>query len=59
MESNLDIRKAIFSNNIKKWKIAECLGITDGNFSRMLRKELSTEQKSKILEIIDNLKKGE
>lgn len=59
METNSDIRNAIFSSNIKKWKIAECLGIADSNFSRMLRKELSAEQKTKILEIIENLKKGE
>ena len=59
MENNLDIRNAIFSNNIKKWQIAEKLGMTDSNFSRLLRKELSQEQKERILSIIEKLKKGE
>lgn len=59
MENNLDIRNAIFSSNIKKWQIAEKLGMTDSNFSRLLRKELSQEQKERIISIIEELKKGE
>ncbi len=54
MENNIEIRNAIFSNNIKKWEIASKLGVTDSTFSRMLRTELSKEKKEKILEIIKN-----
>lgn len=54
MENNIEIRNAIFSNNIKKWEIANKLGVTDSTFSRMLRTELSKEKKEKILEIIKN-----
>ena len=43
--NNLDIRKAIERNNIKYWQIADKLGITDGNFSRLLRKELEISDK--------------
>lgn len=59
MENNVEIRNQIFSNNLKKWKVAEMLGITDSSFSRMLRKELSEEQKNKIMNIIERMKKGE
>lgn len=59
MENNIQIRKEIFSYNLKKWKIAELLGITDSTFSKMLRKELSKEQKNKVLAIIEKLKRGE
>lgn len=59
METNLEIRNAIISNKVKKWQIAEKLGITDSNFSRLLRKELSLEQKEHIISIIEELKKGE
>lgn len=59
MENNIEIRNAIFSNNIKKWKIANKLGITDSTFSRMLRNEISNEKKKEILNIINALKKGE
>jgi len=54
MENNIEIRNAIFSNNIKKWEIASKLGVTDSTFSRMLRTELSKEKKEKILDIIKN-----
>ena len=54
MENNVEIRNAIFSNNIKKWEIASKLGVTDSTFSRMLRTELSKEKKEKILDIIKN-----
>lgn len=57
MENNIEIRNAIFSNNIKKWEIANKLGVTDSTFSRMLRTELSKEKKEKILEIIKNFGK--
>ena len=59
MENNIEIRNAIFSNNIRKWKIASKLGITDSTFSRMLRNEISNEKKEEILKIINTLKKGE
>nr|WP_316615420.1 hypothetical protein [uncultured Ruminococcus sp.] len=36
-------------------KIAEHLNITDGNFSRKLRRELSAEQKAQIIGIIQNV----
>lgn len=53
---NLDIRKAIERNNIKYWQIADKLGITDGNFSRLLRKELEISDKEVIFNIIKELK---
>lgn len=53
--NNLDIRKVAEKSNIKLWRIAECLGIADGTFSRKLRKELTKEEKQKILSIINKL----
>ena len=37
-------------------EVAEKLGMNDGNFSRKLRKELSSEEKAKIKAIIAELK---
>lgn len=54
--NNLDVRKAIERNNIKYWQIADKLGITDGNFSRLLRKELEKSDKEVIFNIIKELK---
>lgn len=53
---NLDIRKAIESNNFKYWQVANKLGMTDGNFSRLLRVELDESNKNKILNAIKELK---
>ena len=49
---NLDIRKAIESNNFKYWQVAN----KDGNFSRLLRFELERVEKEKILKAIEDLK---
>lgn len=54
---NQEIRKAIEKSNIKYWQVAEKYGITDGNFSRKLRKELKQEEKEKIFNIIIDLEK--
>lgn len=56
---NQDIRAEAKAANIKLWKIADKLGISDGNFSRKLRKELPLEEKTKIRQIISELKAGE
>jgi len=53
---NLDIRTESANAGVKLWQIAERLGMTDGNFSRKLRKELNSEEKSKIRAIIAELK---
>ena len=55
-KANSDIRKAIEEANLKYYMVANAYGITDGNFSRLLRFELSKEKKAKIMAIIDQLK---
>lgn len=52
---NKDIREYAKTNNIPLWKIAQKLGINDGNFSRKLRTELSEERKAEIRKIVDDL----
>lgn len=60
MKKNIDIRDLIEQSGVKYWEVAEALEITDGNFSRKLRKELSKKEKefisNKILEL--NNEKG-
>ena len=43
--SNTEIRRKAKENGVHLWRIADALGITDGNFSRKLRKELSEAEK--------------
>ena len=53
--NNLDIRTVAEQSNVKLWRIADYLGITDGNFSRKLRKELPEAEKQKIIAIIEEI----
>ena len=54
-ERNPEIKKAAKDAGIRLWRIAEKLGITDSNFSRLLRRELSEKKKREILGIIEAL----
>lgn len=56
IQKNLKIRNAISQSNLKFWQVAEKLKLNDGNFSRLLRKELTKEKKEEILKIIEQLK---
>lgn len=45
---NIDIRSTASQANVNHWEISDHLGMRESNFSRMLRYELSEEQKEII-----------
>lgn len=53
--ANMDIRNIIKESNLKYWQVADSIGLNDGNFSRLLRKELPKEKKEEILQAINKL----
>lgn len=55
-KANLDIRTAAAEAGIMLWQIADRYGINDGNFTRLLRRELPTEKKERIFAIIEEIK---
>lgn len=55
MFKNREIHEAFLKTNIKKWEVAEMLGIADTTFSKKLRRELSETEKNQILDIIKDL----
>lgn len=55
MKKNIDIRRAAADSGVKLWQIADALGMTDGNFSRKLRKELPQAEKAQIFAIIEKI----
>ena len=55
MKNNNDIRELAKRNGICLWQIASKLNMRDSNFSRMLRTELPSEKKMKIVKIIKEL----
>ena len=55
---NIDVKVAATRAGIKLWQVAEALGIADSSLSRKLRRELPEDEKTKIMEIISDLKAG-
>lgn len=51
-QANKDIRNEAKEAGVRLWEIAEVYGINDGNFSRLLRRELSEDKKNDIRKII-------
>jgi len=58
-QRNLEIRKRAKHDEIKLWQIGELMGMSDANFSRLLRNELDQSTKKRILSIIHQLKEAE
>ena len=52
---NVDIRRVAAGHGVRLWQIADALGISDAQFSRKLRREISAEEKEKVFEIIAQL----
>ena len=57
--ANKDIRDEIKRSRVFQWEVAEVYGISETNFSKMLRKELSEDKKTKIRKAIETLRKRE
>ncbi len=51
-----EIKELLFDNGLKLWQIAERWGLTDGNFSRRLRKPFNANEVERIKEIIADIK---
>lgn len=55
MLSNNDIRTAAKKNSVRLWELAERLNISEPTITRKLRRELPTEEKARILSLIDEI----
>lgn len=53
MKSNQSIRDYAASHNVLLWECAEKLGMADTTFSKKLRRELSADEKQKVISAID------
>ncbi len=56
-KENIDIRSEIKKSGFFYWEVAQELNLSDGSFSRLLRKEMDISQKLKIKEAIKELEK--
>lgn len=53
--TNNSIREAAAKSGVRLWQVADRLGMTDGNFSRKLRKEFPEAERNRILGIITEI----
>lgn len=56
--SGAEIKKQILAAGLKVWQVAEAYGVADTTFSKYLRKDFSSENAEKVLNIINQLKKA-
>ena len=49
-------RKKIKDAGLRHWMVADTLGISEGTFCKMLRKELPEERSREVLEAIEKTK---
>ena len=57
--SNFEIRSYAMEKGVKNWQIAKALEMHEGTFSRKLRSELSSDEKTRIMDITDNFSRLE
>ncbi len=53
--NNVEVRRKIFEKDIKKYQVAEKLGINWVTLSRWLQTEMSDDKKARVLAAIDEL----
>lgn len=56
--ANQKIREKAATLHVKFWEIADVYGLSDGNFSRKLRRELPENEQLRILSIIEQISEG-
>ena len=53
--ANQKIREKAATLRVKLWEVADAYGLSDGNFSRKLRRELPKDEQQRILSIIEQI----
>ena len=52
---NSDIKSYAKAKKVKLWQVAEALGTTDSQLSRMMRHELEADLKRRIMKLVDKI----
>ncbi|MHA3067316.1 hypothetical protein [Lacticaseibacillus saniviri] len=53
--TNKEIQESIFKLRLRKWEVAQEIGITDATFSRWLRTPLRDDRKKRVTDAIAKL----
>lgn len=54
---NYEIKELMMKKRVRMYEIAEAMNISESTLYRLMRKELSSVEKEKIIEIINKLSK--
>lgn len=54
-DRNAEIKAAAAANHVKIWEIAERMNMSDSDFSRFMRKDLSSIERSALLNTINEI----
>ncbi|MGN0318299.1 MAG: helix-turn-helix domain-containing protein [Lachnospira sp.] len=57
--ANEDIKKLIKKHRLFRYEVAEAMGISEGYLSTLLRKPLTEEMRTRVLEAINKLSNQE
>jgi hypothetical protein len=52
MRANEDLRREIGARGLRQYQVADEMGMLEGNFSRLLRRELDSEKKRMVFDAI-------
>lgn len=55
--TNAEVRAAIQTAGVRYWQLADALGIHPATLSVKLRRELKQEEKAKLLQAVERLKR--
>lgn len=50
---NQELRNLIRASGIRNWQVAEALSVSENTFYKMLRKQLTEEEKTRILQAVE------
>lgn len=56
--ANTDIRTHAKNNKVALWEVADALKVSEATITRKLRHEMTDNEKTKIIGIIDNIAKN-
>ena len=56
VEKNTEIRQSFKDAGIKHWQVADEMHISEATMVRKLRRELSEEEKTRVLQVVEQLK---
>ena len=54
-QANIDLRNMLKKSGVRMWQIADYLQISEASFTRLMRHELSEDEKERIMKAIRNI----